>query len=244
MAEAKPAKASSYAARLDEELNDLVNLQVETPEFQLLLTTPITMARAQFEAAQMRLYVMNRRECWGFVQGKAPFAVKKVIWKHEEDELISDARAGIDHVELATREAEALGMDREVLESAVPIPGVQAALYAWRYIAENAPWIGALASSHFLERRNNSSIVRGGGMSERWRRKLVDELSIDSSLLINANVHVEADMGHSDFIWDCIAEYVVDQRSYEDALRGAKECAVIDRAFRAAIAYAMRDIDD
>ena len=97
-----------------------------------------------------------------------------------------------------------------------------------------------MTASHFLERRNNSRIIKGGGFSQRWREKVLRELNLDRALLISTNVHVDADMDHSDSIWDAIARYVDDDFSYRTALEGAQACAVADRAFRAAIAYEMR----
>ena len=68
------------------------------------------------------------------------------------------------------------------------------------------------------------------------------ELNIDRALLISTNVHVDADMDHSDSIWDAIARYVEDEFAYRTALEGAKACALADRAFRAAVAYEMRKL--
>lgn len=232
-----------YAEMLRADLDRMVNAQIDTPEFQLLLNTKLTRKRAQFEALQMMFYVLNRRDCWAHVSARAPFDVKQAIWEHEKDELISDARAGVDHAQLARDEVRMLGMGDADIDAARPIPAVQACLYAWIYLAQNLPWIGGFAASHFLERRNNSAVVKGGGMSERWRRRLVEQLGIEPKKLTNANVHVEAEEGHTDLIWSCIVRHVTDESSYRAALDGARECVVIDRAFRGSIAVAMRDIE-
>jgi hypothetical protein len=77
-------------------------------------------------------------------------------------------------------------------------------------------------------------------MSERWRRRLTEQLGIEPKIMTNANVHVEAEEGHTDLIWNCIGRHVTDAGSYEAAVNGARESATIDRAFRGAIATAMR----
>ena len=41
---------SNYADKLRADLDRMVNSQIDSPEFQLLLTTKLTMRRAQFEA--------------------------------------------------------------------------------------------------------------------------------------------------------------------------------------------------
>jgi hypothetical protein len=81
--------------------------------------------------------------------------------------------------------------------------------------------------------------MEGGGFSARWRAKVVAELEVEPERLISSNVHVEADVAHSDSIWDAIAANVVDEETYRIAWRGADACAVIDRAYRAGLAHGM-----
>jgi len=82
------------------ELNRMANAQFDTPEFQRLLSVRFTLPRARFYIIHNAFYNKNRRDCWGFVLGAAPLDVKKLVWKHEEDELITDKRAGEDHYSL------------------------------------------------------------------------------------------------------------------------------------------------
>jgi len=100
----------SFFEKLKTEMNELSNRIYETPEFKSLDEVKLTMERARFYAAHAVYFNMNRRDCWGHVQGAVPWEVKRVIWKHEEDELISDPRGGADHRSLLFREAEALGL--------------------------------------------------------------------------------------------------------------------------------------
>lgn len=236
-------KKDSWVERLDTELSALANAQFSTPEFELLFSTPLTLKRAQHVAKQMVFYNVNRREGWAFVQAKAPWEIKRLIWEHEKDELFHDPRGGSDHRALMSKEAIALGVSESELAAAKPSPLIAATLMAFNNASSSLPWLGAMAFAHFLERRNNGRIVRGGGFSARFREKMVKELKIDSKLLISSNVHVEADMDHSDSIWEAIAASVVDDYTYNIALEGAQTCAVVDRAFRVALAYEMRQID-
>ena len=120
---------------------------------------------------------------------------------------------------------------------------IRAALYAFLHIASTWPWLAALTASHFLERRNNPAILNGSGSTRRWRDKLVQELGIGEARTPSSNVHVVADEEHSDLIWGAIARHVADEQAYSTALDGARECAAIDRAYRGAIAYALRAIE-
>jgi hypothetical protein len=237
------AKTGKHADRLDTELTAMAQGQFASPEFDLLMKTPLTVKRAQFVAVQMVFYNVNRRECWGYVQAKAPWDVKRVVWEHEKDELFHDPRGGTDHRALMSKEAIALGVSEADLAKAQPTPLITATLMAFSNAASTLPWLGAMTLSHFLERRNNGRLMRGGGFSARFREKMVKELKIDSRLLISSNVHVEADMDHSDSIWDSIAANVTDDCSYQVALEGAQMCAVLDRAFRAALGHEIRLID-
>ena len=234
---------SKFADKLVEELNRLINEQIVSPEFQLLWQTPLTIERARFYSLQLIFYGANRRDCWAHVQARAPYDVKQVIWLHEQDELIHDPRGGADHVTLMSREAMALGVTEEELAAAETTPLVRAALLAFTHLATNLPWLGALTASHFLERRNNTKLVKGGGASYRWRDRLVNELGIDPALLISTSVHVEAAEDHSDMIEDAIVRHVTDEHSYKTALDGARELMHIDRAYRGAVAHGMRAID-
>ena len=237
------AKSGKPAERLDAELTTLAQGQFSTPEFELLMNTPLTMKRAQFVAVQMVFYNVNRREGWGYVQAKAPWDVKRVVWEHEKDELFHDPRGGTDHRALMSKEAVALGVSESDLAKAKPTPLIAATLMAFSNASSTLPWLGAMTLAHFLERRNNGRLMRGGGFSARFREKMVKELKVDSRLLISSNVHVEADMDHSDSIWDTIASYVTDDYSYQVAMEGAQMCAVLDRAFRVALAHEIRLID-
>lgn len=234
-----------YAERLEIELNRMVNEQFTSPEFRFIAETPLTMARAKFYTLQMVFYAANRRDCWAYVQARAPLDVKQAIWHHEQDELILDPRGGTDHMTLMSREAVALGVTNQELAASQPTPLVKAALMAFSYNAATLPWLAGLIASHFLERRNNNSVITSGagGSSVRWRDRLINELGVDTKGLSSSNVHVVADQEHSDLIWTAVERYVIDEDSYKTALLGARESAQLDRAVRGALATGMRMID-
>ena len=241
---AKTATSNRYAAELETELNRMVNEQFDSPEFRLLAETPLTMARARFYTVQLVFYASNRRDCWAYVQARAPLDVKQAIWKHEEDELIHDPRGGTDHITLMNREAASLGISEEELAKAQPAPMLKAALLAFAYIASTLPWQSGLAASHFLERRNNNKLLKSGrGSTKRWRERLISELGIDPAGLSSSNVHVVADEEHTDLIWEALGRHVTDAESYKLALNGARESAQLDRAVRGALASGMRMIE-
>jgi hypothetical protein len=233
-------EAPALAARLDAELTAMAIAQFDSPEFRLLFETPLTMERARYVALQFLFYNDNRRECWAYVQAKAPWDVKRTIWSHEEDELHFDPRAQSDHRVLMQKEALALGIPPADVENAKVTPLIEATLMAFTHANATMPWLAGLTASHFLERRNNSDLIPGGGYSKRFRDKMVRELKMPSDTFVSNNVHIEADIDHSDSIWEAIATSVTDEYTYETALMGGRKCAILDRAFRGALAHEMR----
>jgi hypothetical protein len=226
--------------QLESELNALAIGQFSSDEFNLYFGTPLTLERARFNAIQMVFYNNNRREGWAFVQARAPWVVKQAIWHHEEDELFHDPRAGSDHRVLMSTEAIALGATAEEVANAQPTPLIEAVFSGWNHMNASDPWLAALTGSHFLERRNNSNIIPGGAMSKRWRDKLVRELGVAQDSLKSSNVHIVADVDHSDAIWDAVTGGICSDYDFQTALDGARKAARLDRAFRGALAHEMR----
>jgi len=227
------------AAETLAQINALANAQFESPEFRQLLGTKLTLARARFFAIEMGRYVNNRRDCWGYVQGAAPLDVKRLIWAHEQEELVLDPAVGMDHFTLATREAEVLGLTPSDFEEGEPNPRSSAAFYAWTYLAKDRPWLEAVAASSVLEVRNSGAIVTGGSLSSRIRQKLIDELGLPAEKLINVNRHSVADEEHASLLERVVNAHVATEEDCQAVLRGARASFLIDRAFRGALAAGM-----
>jgi pyrroloquinoline quinone (PQQ) biosynthesis protein C len=228
---------------LRDELNRMVNRQFETPEFQRLLSIRFTLPRARFYITHNAYYNKNRRDCWGFVLGAAPLDVKKLVWKHEEDELITDKREGEDHYSLVVRQANMVGVTREQIERGEPIPGARAAQYAWLHIARNRPWLEAFTSSTMLERRNNGEIIKGGGLSARIAKRWVEDLGVSIEKAPSLKVHAVADVEHADIMWQVFENYAGSDEAQRAVLNAAHDCMEMDRAYRGALADAMLAMD-
>lgn len=233
----------SLVKELTAKLDKMVNDQFESAEFKRFFSVPMTMERGRFYVVQNALYTSNRRDCWGFVQGAAPLEVKRMIWHHESDELVNDPRANMDHYTLTVKQGEVIGLKPEDFEKAEVPPMVRACFYAWRHIAIHNHWLTAYASSHMLERRNNGDIVKGGGMSFRVGKKFENELGINLKKMISLDLHVVADMGHSDEMSEMFDRYVKTPEERDLVLKGAEECMAIDRAYRGALGYYMEHIE-
>jgi hypothetical protein len=232
----------SILKELTATLDKMVNDQFETPEFKSFFSVPLTLDRARFYVIQNALYTSNRRDCWGFVQGAAPLEVKKMIWHHESDELVNDPRANMDHYTLTVKQGEVIGLKPEDFENAELPAMVRACFYAWWHVAIRNHWLTAYTASHMLERRNNGDIVKGGGMSFRVGKKFENELGINLKKMISLDLHVVADMGHSDSMSEMFERYVRIPEDRDLVLKGAEESMAIDRAYRGALGYYMERI--
>ena len=232
----------SIVEELSLTLDEMVNDQFESPEFESFFSVPLTMERGRFYVIQNALYTSNRRDCWAYVQGSAPLEVKRVIWQHESDELVNDPRVNMDHYSLTVKQGEVIGLKPEDFEKAEPPPMVRACFYAWHHIALRSHWLTAYASSHMLERRNNGNIVTGGGMSFRVGKKFENELGINLKRMISLDVHVAADTDHSDNISEMFERYVKTPSDRDLVLQGARDCMAIDRAYRGALGYYMAQL--
>ena len=218
------------------ELVRLCNEQFETAPFKRLLRAKFTRERAQQYSIQMAHYVKNRRDCWGYVQGSAPLEVKKLIWRHEEDELIGRKDAGkMDHITLAVKEGEVLGLAAEAFDRTAGLEGGAVCFSAWIRLAQ-APWLEAIAGSAILEMRNSSELIRGGSLSRRIGEIFERDLGIPMKKQINNAEHVVMDVEHAHLLMQVARRYATTEADRQAILRGARASLLIDRVYRGHLA--------
>lgn len=226
------------------EVRRLANEHYTTPEVQYYLNTRFTRKRARCWAIHQVHFVRHRRDCWALAMGEAPLDVKRGIWLHEQDELMGDPRAGgADHFSLVTKEARLFGLTEEEIARAELHPFVFTCFQAWIHLGRKS-WLEALASTAVIEMVNSDAVIAEGGHSSRVRQKLMMELGISRDQLENRNVHVVADQEHV-LLFDRIApKYLATEQARTVALETIKRSLVIDRAFRAGMGFAMRQIPE
>ena len=222
--------------RLWRELVRLCNAQFESAPFKRLLATRFTQARAQQYSIQMAYYVQNRRDCWGYVQGSAPLDVKKMIWEHEEDELIGRRSEGkADHITLAVMEGEVLGLTAEAFNRTPRLEGGEVCFSAWIRLAQR-PWLEAIAASAILEMRNSAELIEGGSLSRRIGAIFERDLGIPMKKQINNAEHVLMDVEHAHMLARIARTYASTEVAQQAILRGATESLMIDRVYRGHLA--------
>jgi hypothetical protein len=121
------------AKDLEAQLIELANAQYETEEYKRLYRTKFTKKSAQVYFLQHAHFNLNRRDCWGYVQGASPMHIKKLVWEHEEEELAGDRQRGVaDHYTLAIKQGANLGLTPEDFHNAPQMDGTFTACRAWR----------------------------------------------------------------------------------------------------------------
>jgi Iron-containing redox enzyme len=217
-------------------LLQMANDQFDTAPFERLLRTKFSRQRAQQYSIQMAYYVRNRRDCWGYVQGSAPLDVKRLIWEHEEDELIGRKSEGKDdHITLAVKEGAVFGLGAQAFEDTPVLEGGVACFYSWLHLAQR-PWLEAIASSAILEIRNSAELIKGGSLSRRIGEKLEQEIGIPMKNQINNAEHVVMDVEHAHLLMRVARTYATTKADQNAIIRGARESLVIDRVYRGHLA--------
>lgn len=226
-----------------DELVRLCNEQFESPPFKRLLNIRFTRERAQHYSIQMAFYVQNRRDCWGYVQGSAPLDIKRMIWRHEEDELIGRKAEGkIDHIALAVREGEVLGLSAEAFERAARMEGGEVCFSAWIRLAQRS-WLEAVAASAILEMRNSGELIEKGSLSSRIGVIFERDLGIPLKRQVNNAEHVVMDVEHAHLLMQVARKYALADSARAAILRGARESLLIDRVYRGHLAEMLAAIE-
>jgi pyrroloquinoline quinone (PQQ) biosynthesis protein C len=214
----------------------LVNEQFETVPFRRLLKLKFSRERAQQYSIQMAHYVKNRRDCWGYVQGSAPLDVKRMIWEHEQDELIGRTSEGkSDHITLAVQEGEIFGLTAEAFEANDSLEGGTVCFSSWIRLAQS-PWLEALAASAILEMRNSGDLIQGGSLSQRIGESFARDLGVPLKRQINNAEHVIMDREHAHLLMQVAHKYATTEAAQKAVIKGATESLLIDRVYRGHLA--------
>jgi pyrroloquinoline quinone (PQQ) biosynthesis protein C len=229
-------QASGSIESMWQELVRLCNEQYNSEPFRRLLGMKFTKERAQHYSIQMAFYVQNRRDGWGYVQGSVPLDIKKLIWQHEEDELIGQKALGkVDHITLAVKEGEVFGLRAEAFERTPRLEGGEVCFSAWIRLAQQ-PWLEAIAASAILEMRNSGELIEGGALSSRIGALFERDLGVPMKKQVNNAEHVEMDVEHAHLLMQVARKYAATEPARRAILRGARESLMIDRVYRGHLA--------
>lgn len=184
-------------------------------------SVPFTRERARVFMVQHSFFNLNRRDCWAYVQAAAPLDVKKIIWEHEEEELSGDKERGVDnHFTLVVKQGASVGLNEEDFHNAEPMDGTATCMQAWAHVANNSPWLEALAASAALELSNSEEILTGGSLSRRIADKLTVELGIPLKKQHSNAEHIIADVDHAHLLMRVAERHAHTEEASQQVLRG------------------------
>lgn len=236
-------KSRALVKDLGKQLVKMANAQFESEPFKRLLSLPLNRKRVQMYTIQRTHWTVNRRDCWAAVQSAAPFAVKKLIWDHERDELEGDKEKGkADHYQMSLQEGAALGLKAIDFQRIGPSDGCLTCCHAWQNLARTSHWLGALAASSALELSNSDQIVRGGSMSRRMGMRIEKAIGLPFKKQASNAEHAVADIAHGTMMMEVAEVYVTNAYERDLVLKGASESWAIDRIWKGHLADLMAAI--
>jgi len=182
----------------------------------------LTAKGARVLVQQWGLFTRHSRRCWAYVVGNCPHVeIRKFIVT--ENLYEEEALEGHSHFDLILRMGQALGLSREELESAQPLPTTLVALHTWETLTRNRPWHEGLAAKAVLELTNNPNCGNFSHLeAERWVR----QLKLSREELEFWFLHDSVDQIHGDGSLLLLEKYLLGEGEGKQALRAAEESMV------------------
>ena len=180
--------------------------------------TPTTPARAEMFVRQHRLNTRQRNSVH-----KLAVATNCPIWDirmriigASAQELIADNEFGEGkaHWEILEDLGVAIGMNRDEIRAATPLPSTQLCWLAWETLTKNRHWLEGLMANTCAERSNVPGYGNGrqrevgwsGVQRDQWR----DLFGLNDEQLAFWGIHSVADIDHSNLGWQTVANYAVE----------------------------------
>ena len=219
-----PSNARSEIKAFAEEIRARANAFFETPQCKRLYSIPVTLERARLRFLQVALWTLNRRDCWAFAQALAPFDVKQMIWKHEEDELAGNKTRGVaDHFAMQIEQGKLLGLTADDFRNVRMLPGTRTCTYAWLHLAKDSHWLKSVGACAALEISNSSEWVDGGGGAYRTGKRMEQDLGIPMKKQIFVEEHVEVDVEHAHMLLQIAERHGTTRQALDLMLEGLIE---------------------
>jgi pyrroloquinoline quinone (PQQ) biosynthesis protein C len=159
---------SVFAAAIDKIVADYNN----SLEWVSFSKDGLTREAAQVLIEQWSSFTRHSRQCWAHVVGNCPIIeVRKFIVT--ENLYEEEAQEGHSHFEILVRMGIALGLTRQEIEFAKPLPTTVVAMNAWEALTKNRTLFEGLAAKSVLERTNNPHCGNfSHHQADYWTRQL------------------------------------------------------------------------
>jgi pyrroloquinoline quinone (PQQ) biosynthesis protein C len=223
------SQSSSFAAAIDKIVADC-NSSLQWVPFS---RDTLMKEAAQVLVQQWSSFTRHSRRCWAYVVGNCPHVeVRKFVVT--ENLYEEEALEGRSHFEILVRMGMALGLSREEIEFAKPLPTTVVALHTWETLTKNRTWYEGLAAKSVLERTNNPACGNfSHNQAEHWMRHL--KLSREETEFWW--MHDSVDQIHGDGSLNLLEKYLETDDERQAALRAAEESMMAWKVYFDGIYY-------
>jgi pyrroloquinoline quinone (PQQ) biosynthesis protein C len=199
--------ATAVMKRMDEIVDDFCKRN----RFQ---TEPLTPGRARTFVKQHRMNTRQRNSVLKLkVATNIPdWDTKLKVIKACSQEIIADNEFGHGkpHWEILTELGEAIGLKRDEILAAKPLPSTQIAWAAWEGLMANKHWLEGIVANACAERANvpgyGTGMAREIGMSGAQRPQWKKLFNLSDDQVEFWEMHSAADLEHSNIAWHAVAE--------------------------------------
>lgn len=202
------AKANGVLARLDEVVDDFCR---RTKYFH----EPMTRGRARMFAMQHRLNTRQRNSVlklkvaancpdWDTRIGILQACAQEVIADHEHG-------GGRAHWEILEDLGTRIGLGRDEIRAAKPLPSTLIAWAAWEGLMANSHWLEGIVANTCAERANVPGYGTGIMKQQGWfgleRQRWSELFGMPYQQLEFFELHEQADIEHSDLGWRSVERF-------------------------------------
>jgi pyrroloquinoline-quinone synthase len=187
----------------------------------------LTVAGARLLVQQWGIFTRHSRRCWAYVAGNCPHVeIRKFIVT--ENLYEEEAVDGHSHFDLILRLGQALGLSRESLEFAEPLPTTLVALHAWEALTKNRRWHEGVAAKAVLEMTNLPQCGRfSGEEAERWTR----QLGLSKDDVEFWSLHDSVDQIHGVGSLHLLQKYLAEEGERREALQAGRESMMVWKVY-------------
>jgi pyrroloquinoline-quinone synthase len=111
------------------------------------------------------------------------------------------------HYELLLRMGESLGVSREKILAALPLPDTALAIKTWNEIAQNEHWLETMAAMHSLELIADRNLKNEGAAMSYFDPAILSSNEVTEATKNFLREGYEADVEHSEEALDLVAKY-------------------------------------
>jgi len=193
-------------------MDEIVDAFCKCNRFQ---TEPLTRGRARTFVRQHRMNTRRRNSVLKLkVATNIPdWDMKLKVIKACSQEIIADNEFGHGkpHWQILTEMGLAIGMTREDIENATPIPTTEIAWAAWEGLMANKHWLEGVVANACAERANvpgyGFGVARELGMAGAQRPQWKKLFNLTDDQVEFWEMHSAADLEHSDIAWKAVAAH-------------------------------------